>query len=833
MTFKRKIPNIIILAVCLALIFLIVTSPILNTLMTLLNPVTGIYSSANPLIQNQYLIKGLKEEVKIIIDSRGVPHIYANNDKDLFFAIGFMHAKDRLWQMDIQRRAAEGRLAEIIGKSALKNDIIMRTIGLWRAAIITANYIKENYLQYWELYQAYADGVNAYIDIAVKNNNLPLMFRLLDYKPDYWSVADSIAFAKLMSWSLTNFYEPLKFSLVAAKLGSREALKIYPIFPHFQENVTVIPGNGTIEGKKINVDPDYLLSLDWYSEWATGLNFSDPNFSNKLIEAINDALNFLGEDPEYLGSNNWAVSASKSSNGYAMLADDPHLGLQIPSLWYEVDLHSKDINCYGVTLAGIPPIIIGFNNKIAWGLTNTQMSVMDFYIEKINPQDPSMYYYNGSWHKIQTVRETINVKGEKPYELLVNTTVHGPIITSKGLAISIKWVGMNVTLEAIAIIDVMKANNLSEFFNALKHWDVPSQNFMYADVYGNIAVIEPGKFPLRLVKLPNNQTIYVLGSRSVLNGTGGYEWSKFIPFELLPHSINPSQGYLAAPNQMSVNKYYPFFILGGWWDPGSRAHRINVILNKTKVSLEDMMEGQRDVFQWDAYSYSSLIIKSMNMYPSSDPDVQKALNLLKNWNFTMKKDMEAPSVWWFWVASFYNMTFIKKFKELGIERAKLPYLENILYLALNEPNSTWFNGNFYLTASQALVNAVKYLKNKYGNDWTWGKIHRVYFKHLSGLEALSLGPYEEDGGDDTLMAAGMPLFGGFVTHGPSWRMIVVMSQKPQGYGVYPGGQSENPVSNHYGDFVDYWLSYKYYKLNLANSPSEVTDATLTITLSPA
>jgi len=195
--------------------------------------------------------------------------------------------------------------------------------------------------------------------------------------------------------------------------------------------------------------------------------------------------------------------------------------------------------------------------------------------------------------------------------------------------------------------------------------------------------------------------------------------------------------------------------------------------------------------------------------------------------------MEAPSVWWLWVASFYNMTFIKKFKELGIERAKLPHLENILYLALNEPNSTWFNGNFYLTASQALINAAKYLKNKYGDDWTWGKIHKVYFEHLSGLKALSFGPYDEDGGDDTLMAAKMPLFGGYVTHGPSWRMIVIMSQKPQGYGVYPGGQSENPVSNHYGDFIDYWLNYKYYKLNLANSPSEITDAVLTITLSPS
>src|SRR5579875_597949 len=406
---KKKISSFVILIISALLVFLIANTSLVNTLISLLGPVNGVYSSVNPTVQSSYTLQGLDHEVKIIVDSRGVPHIYAQDDKDLFFAIGFMHSKDRLWQMDAQRRAAEGRLAEIVGKSALSNDIVMRTIGLWRAAILTANFIKQNYPQYWELYQAYADGVNSYIKIAESKNELPLMFRLLNYKPDPWTPIDSIAFAKLMAWSLTNFYEPLQFSLVAAKLGDAEATKLYPIFPSFQENVTVIPGNGSIDGNQISVDPNYLLSLDWYSYWATGLNFSDPSFAGKAITALKDALSFLGSDPSYVGSNDWAVAPSKSSNGYAMLADDPHLGLQIPSLWYEVDLHSNDINAYGVTLAGIPSIIIGFNDKIAWGLTNTQMSVMDFYVEKINPANPMQYYFNGSWHEIQTIKEIINV----------------------------------------------------------------------------------------------------------------------------------------------------------------------------------------------------------------------------------------------------------------------------------------------------------------------------------------------------------------------------------------------------------------------------------------
>lgn len=830
---RRKISSIVLLVISVLLIILITNTSLFNTLISLLGPVNSIYSSANPTIQSSYTLQGLDHPVKIIVDSKGVPHIYAQNDKDLFFAIGFMHAKDRLWQMDAQRRAAEGRLAEIVGKSALSHDILMRTIGLWRAAILTANYIKQNYPDYYQLYQAYADGVNAYIKIAEANNQLPLLFKLLNYKPDPWTPVDSIAFAKLMAWSLTSFTEPLQYSLVAAKLGDNEASKIYPIFPSFQDNVTVIPGNGSIDGHEISVDPNYLLTLDWYSSWATGLNFSNPDFANKAIIALNDALSFLGSDPSPFGSNDWAVAPWKSSNGYAMLADDPHLHLQIPSLWYEVDLHSNDINAYGVTLAGIPPIIIGFNTKIAWGLTNTQMGVMDFYVEKINPQNPNQYYFNGTWRNIETVKEVINVRGQAPYILNVNLTVHGPIITNKGLTISAKWVGMNVTLEALAIIDVIKAQNLNEFFNALKVWDVPSQNFMYADTSGNIAVIEPGKFPLRLVTLPNNEKIYVLGSRSILNGTGGYEWITYVPFELLPHSINPERGFLAAPNQMSVNMYYPFFVLGGWWDSGSRAHRIFALLSKDKISLQDMMNGQSDVFQWNAYSFMPLILKAMQLHPSNDPKVQKAISLLQNWNFLMKKDLEAPTVWNFWLNSFYNITFIKKFNELGIGNAKLLKPEDILALALKEPNSSWFNGDFYATASQALINAVNFIENKMGDDWTWGKVHQVYFGHLSGLEALSIGPYPEDGGSDTLMAAGMPMWGGYVESGPSWRMVVVMSEKPQGYGVYPGGQSENPVSDHYGDFVDSWLNYKYYPLNLAISPSDVNDVALTIELNPS
>lgn len=824
--------NPLLAAVSILVIVLLSMAGPINMLIGLLSPVGGIYGAADVSVREKYVLKGLHDSVQIIVDSRGVPHIYAKNDRDLFYAIGFMHAKDRLWQMDIQRRMAEGRLSEVLGKGALKMDIYMRTIGLARAAKVTADLIRSKYPYYADLYQAYADGVNEYIEMAVREGRLPLMFRLLDYKPDPWTVVDSVAFAKLMGWSLTNFFEPLKLSLVAAKLGSKEAAKLFPIYPALQLNVTGVPGDGTIRGRSIGVDPSYLLGLDWYSKWATGLDFTDPSFTAALEEAVKDILSLVGENPK-VGSNNWAVSPLKSANGKAMLADDPHLGLQIPSLWYEVDLHSPSFDVYGVTLAGIPPVIIGFNKRIAWGLTNAQLGVMDFYVEKIHPKDPSMYFFNGSWRKIEVVEEVIKVKGEAPYVLKVNLTVHGPILTRKGLTISAKWTGMETTLEAIAIVDVMKARNFDEFFNALKNWHVPSQNFMYADVFGNIALVVPGRFPLRLVTLPSGEKVYVLGSRSVLNGTGGYEWVAFVPHELVPHCINPEQGYLAAPNQMNVGPRYPFFILGGWWDPGARAQRINMLLRKPMISVEDMMKAQTDSFDWFAYSFVPLILKATEMYPSMDPDVLKAASLLRTWNYTMRKDLEAPSVWWYWLVSFYNRTFIPKFREAGLDRIKVPYPDAVLYLALNEPKSPWFNGDFYLTASLALGDAVKALKSKLGDDWRWGKVHMVFLGHLSQIKALSFGPYPEDGDSFTLMAAGMPMEGGYVTHGPSWRMIVVMSDPPEAYGIYPGGQSENPVSPHYGDFVIDWLNYKYYKLNMALRPEQVADVEATIILSPS
>ena len=827
-------------------------------LLALLDPLWGVAASSDYGIlegSRVFKVKGINGLVTVVFDEDGVAHIYAKNEEDAYYAVGFIHAWTRLWEMDIQRRLASGRLAEVIGRDALKNDIYMRIIGLRRSAEATTAWIKENEPKVYKALEAYSSGVNEAIRVLEKSHRLPLMFKLLGYKPEPWTPVDSIVWAKYMAWSLTNFWEPLILSYLYVKLGSDVNI-LWPVHPYYHEEVTVVPGNGSINGKSLSVDPSYLKSLNWFEEWATGLNFSDPNLASKVEEAVRDILELVGATPwklpELTGSNNWAVAPKRSLNGHAMMADDPHLPLNMPSLWFFVHVKTEDgLEVFGATLLGIPFAIIGYNKYISWGLTNTEIGVMDFYVEKVNPKDPTLYYFKGRWLKMKQVVEEIKVKGEGVYRLLVNITVHGPVLTTKGLVVSFKWTGnagfkddgSGVTREAVAIYYVNHARNLTEFLRALRYWDVPSQNFMYADVYGNIAVIEPGLFPLRKVKLPNGQEVLVIGSKSLLNGTGDYEWVGYVPFELVPHSINPKRGFLAAPNQMSVGPYYPYFILGTWWSPSARAHAIFMHLtSKEKHGVKDMMAYQASTFDWYAYMNLPILI---NAVKSIAGGVElEALRILEQWDYRDVKDSVAPTLWWAWFSALQDEMYAKYLRSHGIEERFYPPPDTTTWLVRHHDNplySKWFPGGFNQTVYKALKRALMYLKEHLGDDiekWVWGRVHRLYLKHLSGLEPLTRGPYPEDGGPHVLMAAGIPYDLRVIERdvtvrtGPSLRIITVMAKGTcEVYWVYPGGQSGNPLSPHYDDLFEYWYNYKYRKYTCPESPREVKSIG-TITLKP-
>ena len=851
---RRILGTIASLVATVVLVGIVAFTP-LGQLLTLMDPFHGVGASAivgtvrdRMVLESDYL----ESRVEIVFDSNYIPHVFAENERDAFYAVGFLHAWFRLWQMDMQRRLASGRLAEVVGEDALKMDIYMRTIGLRRSAEATVEWLKSNRPDIYELLEAYSQGVNDAIAYMKKKHALPLMFKLLDYEPEPWTPVDTMVWAKYMAWSLTNFWQPLMLSYLAVKLGPADVNILWPVHPYYSDNVTVVPGDGEINGKRLQVDPYYLRSLNWFSTWATGLNFSDPEFQAKLEEAVLDIMELVGERPREIGSNDWAVAPSRSATGAAMMADDPHLQLNMPSLWFALRIYVPgDLDVFGVTLPGIPFVIIGYNRYISWGLTNTQIGVMDFYVERVNPEDPTQYYYKGKWLKMQVIDEVIKVRGGEDYHLKVYVTVHGPVLTTKGLTISFRWTGnagfMNdgsgVTREVIAIYLVNKARNLEEFREALRYWDVPSQNFMYADVYGNIAVFEPGLFPLREVTLPTGEKVLVVSSRSVLNGTGDYDWIGYIPYEDIPHAINPERGFLAAPNQMSVGPYYPYFILGGWWDTPNRAQAIfRDLMSKEKHTLEDMMRYQADIFDWAAYSVLGDLIGAVR--DRATGKMAEALRILSEWDYRMSKDEVAPTIWWAWFSALQDEMYRDYLLSHGVRYRVYPPTATTIYLIKEYRDSKWFPGGFEDTVYRALERALEALEEHLGSDiseWTWGKVHQLYLEHLSGLKQLSRGPYPEDGGSHILMNAPFPWDlraldeGVKVRHGPSWRIVTLMDSPDScnAYGVYPGGQSGNPISEYYDNWVGVWLSYDYIKASCPEDPAQVEGALGTITLKPA
>jgi penicillin amidase len=824
-------------------------------LLSLMDPFKGVAASALVGdVRGELRIESshLQGPVKVVFDGNYVPHVFAENERDAFYAVGYVHAWFRLWQMDIQRRLASGRLAEVIGKDALKTDIYMRTIGLRRSAEATAAWLKENRPDIYQLLEAYSQGVNDAIEYMRKTGRLPLMFKLMGYEPEPWTPADTIAWAKYMAWGLTNFWQPLMLSYLVTKLGPEDVNTLWPVHPYYSDNVTVVPGDGEINGKRINVDPYYLRSLNWFDTWATGLNFSDPDFANKLEEAVLDILELVGERPREIGSNNWAVAPSRSVHGAAMMADDPHLQLNMPSLWFAIHIYVPgELDVYGVTLPGIPFVIIGYNRYISWGLTNTQIGVMDFYVEQVNPDDPNLYYHNGEWKRMKMIKEVIKVKGGEDYDLTVYETVHGPVLTRKGLTISFRWTGnagfkndgSGVTREVIAIYLLNKAKNLQEYIEALRYWDVPSQNFMYADVYGNIAVYEPGLFPLRKVTLPDGREVLVVSSRSVLNGTGAYDWIGYIPFEDVPHAVNPERGFLAAPNQMSVGPYYPYFILGAWWDTPNRAQAIfRDLMSKEKHSVEDMKRYQADIFDWGASMVLPIMLKAVEGKVSGK--AAKAVRILSQWDYRMDKDEVAPTLWWAWFSALQDEMYKDYLVSHGVKYRVYPPTATTIYLIREARDSKWFPGGFEATVLRALERALAALEEKLGpnmDEWKWGRVHQLLLAHLSGLEPLSRGPYPEDGGSHILMNAPFPWDlkaleeETKVRHGPSWRIVTLMDS-PEScnmYGVYPGGQSGNPVSEHYDDWIDLWLNYEYLGFTCALKPGDIGEPQGVMTFEPA
>ncbi|MGY5876686.1 MAG: penicillin acylase family protein [Candidatus Thorarchaeota archaeon] len=825
---KRKIAKLGLSFIGPILMIVILTMPIgpLTGGLGIIQPIGGIFdygAVAIPPNSQQVTLSGLDADVDVFVDHVGIPHIYATTVEDAFMALGYIHASERLFQMMMQNMMAAGRISEIVGGYAASSDRTYRTIGLARSAQLELDWYVDNidHPVYGEdvefilgVIDAEVAGVNAYID-SLTVANTPIEFKILAYTPRHWTRHDVFLFAKMMSWGLSGGgYTDIYRAWIQTQLDN--ATMMEELFPDIMPNtVPIIP-----EQYNLNVTeyPLYARAPGDYPAPVipSSLEYSDAvvNIPQEKLEAVMDlietAIAPLG-DLGQIGSNNWVVHGDRTETGMPILANDPHLGFQAPALWYEAHMVVPgELDVTGVTLPGLPGVLLGHNDKIAWGFTNVGADVTDFFVEDLVDGNPDKYWYDGEQLDFEIIEENILTAEGTVIPFEVKVSVHGPLIDSAFTRydmgdldepyLAMNWIGNSVTHEIMALGMLQKAQNINDYHEAMFWWDNPGQNIVYADVDGNIAMTVTGRLPVRH---GYSGTVPVDGSDSSVG------MLEYIPFAHNPRAVNPSQGYIQSANQRSIDPVgYSYDILGPFAD-GYRGRRIDSLLaNNEDVSVDDMKEYQADSVEVAAEVIVPYIINAWDASGEVNQTVADAVDWFREWDYSMETDEIAPTFWWVIRDILAEWTF----DELGsinpgIQPSRLPILEEMLVTG----NEYWFDRQLTAeveTSVDIIVISLHQALNKmlrdYGSDeanWEYGKHHRVYLWDLMSMTYIGGGAHR---GGQTLNAAGS----WSVTHGPSWRMVADLEDIAMSYGAYPGGQSGNMFSPHYDDlFYDYWYNY--------------------------
>jgi penicillin amidase len=795
----------------------------------LLNPANGVWVSINgsSLSSSTISVPGLQNPVTVTIDSSGVAHINASSVHDAFFAQGYYSASQRLFQMELEALAASGNLSNYVGSQALSSDTTMRLVGLPRNALALEQAYKTNYPTYYQYLEDYASGVNAYIGQAEASTHLG--FKLLGTQPFQWSVFYTLCWQEYMAWSLTTgAAEPLDSDLSYNGLGYNNTILLWPYYPYFTENITVVPGDGTVNGYSLSsqgVNDSYFWSQDWYSSWATGVSDS---VLRTLTPLISEALSNIS-DPyvspvtqsldSSVGSNSWVVSGNDSASGYAILANDPHLSLTAPSLWIPMQLEAPGYNVTGWDLAGVPGILIGHTKYTSWGLTTPEGNSANEYLEVLRGNS---YFYDGAYHPMSVYNYTLLGQTYSVYY-----TNNGPLIARDGAyGISLNWALTNSSYDLITELKLDQSQNYSGMVNALRYWGSPPQNFALVSSR-DAGYITAGGYPLINETLPNGQRVQVVGSRSLLNGSiSAYEPSGYVPFQYLPQVKDPPRGYAFAPNQPTASLNYPYPFVGGFWDSGGRAETISHYLSShADMTIEEMMSLQSSVSDYWASVLTPYLVNALNGMTMSATE-QEAFNYLRTWNYTTYRSEVGITVYWYLASEMFNQSFARTYSENNLTSlpsaftSALPdaFIPTSIHLAETDQSSTWFNGNFTNLVRGSFASEVGFLSQKLGpvGNWTWGGVHQVEVFSLTGLPALSLGPIPIWGDDYTVSVGGVPMLlqvpESYVSVGSSLREI---SSPGAGefYGVLPGGPSENVLSQYFSNQLVYWENHLYYNMN--------------------
>lgn len=724
----------------------------------------GIWTGA-PAPPHSMHLKELSQAVDIGFDQYDIPHIFAQNEKDAMFAQGALLAHFRLFEMDLTTRAPLGRLSELLGDKTLKYDRFFVTFGLRQAVAAEDEELNRDPLTA-SLITSYVNGINAYID-QLTYKNLPIEYKLLGQWPEKWTTKRVASLMKSMTFRLASRSNDLRITAILKKLGEE---KTNQLFPEFLGSEFEVP----------------------FQEIQIAKSRSDFNWQFAQVTEMDSFPSFL-QTLETDGSNSWAIGPEKSKTGHSILANDTHLGLQLPAIFFENQITIPQYNSYGVSFPGAPGIILGFNKDVAWGVTNGTTDVLDWFEIEFRAEDALEYRIGEDFKPLKVYNEKIEVRGSLPEEIPVLFTDFGVVMTRNGRkGLAARWMGQRPTNEMKTLQALVRSKSIEDCNQALESWYAPVQNFTCADEK-NISIKHTGKIPIR----PSG------AGRIVAKPTGG-EWMSDIPFEELPFEKNPERGFVLSANERPANPSYPYYL--GWdFEEPFRAKRIETwIKDHNKLDGADLIQMQNDTLNQHALQAMPILIKNLESEGLSDRE-KSLIEALKQWDFLQRSRSIEPTVF----AKWWRQTEILLWDELAFldpryypKKARTIWLFQQIDHNENPALREWIQP---YSSSQALITdafhrAVKELEDELGHDpstWTWNRMQKTQAKHVAKLPGFGSEEFEMDGGAYSINANK-----GF--HGPAWKLVVELGPRLQAWSQFPGGVTGHPFDPKYDQFMKPW-----------------------------
>ncbi|MBH30449.1 MAG: hypothetical protein CMG71_00470 [Candidatus Marinimicrobia bacterium] len=757
-----------------------------------------------PPYEGEVELSELSQTVEVFFDDYAVPHVYARNENDLFFAAGYLMARERLFQMTVNAATTEGRLSELFGEDQLESDIFLRTWGIPRTGEKLVGHLQPKSR---EVLETFCRGVNAYIDEL--GGRLPVEFKLLRIKPIRWEPKHATGYARLMAYSLSqSWYPEMLLGQVTYMFGEQKALELWPVEP--DERPTSLP--------EISAD----LTLAW----------------EVLSSADKKVRNLLGTAGGHLGSNSWVISGSRTKSGKPLLANDPHLGYNQPAIWYEMHLVGGSYDVSGTSFPGVPFIVLGQNRNAAWGFTNLMTDDLDFYLETVDKENPNRYLHDNQWKEMEVREETIRIKGGETHSFTVRATHRGPVISdihplSKEMnnAISFRWAGHDMSNEVQAFLNLNRMKNWSDFSEAVSHYTVPGQNIVYADRAGNVGWRPAVRIPIRkggntLVPLPGE--------------TSEYDWQGFLKASDLPYLFNPDEGFIATANNQTIPNDFPHYVSSLWHDKSRHQRIVEMVGDRTDLTIENMAEIQNDVVSPFGREISKQFIQVLTNSPLKHENHRIALRHLSEWDGDFSSGSAGALIFSMVMSNLLEAVYSDEMGLLG-EKFYAGWIGPVgasgnwgiplrnLRDVLKNGGSSWVDDVRTPNRVESLDEIIKIvfdnsmveLEQLLGpspSDWWWGRLHILTHNHSIGgtlplvdrIFGFNVGPFETGGSSTTVNNGEYSLSAPFrQVVGASFRRIVDLADMNRTQFIIPTGQSGIPGSPHYSDQSEMYNSGRY------------------------